>query len=253
MRYFNHIASQYDHVRGKEIFNSLLNTVKLLHDANDGWILDVGTGTGLFSVSLAKHGYRIIGVDRNSQMLAQAISKGNMKDCDFEGVLGSAENLPFPSESFYLVISTNAIHHFKLYEHFQEVSRILRPGGYYIIFSRFRDQNVRSIWGQHFPFFVDKETRLYDPEDFKRIEKYFPEFKLESIEELLFKVPFSIDRLISEAKYKKYSTFAFYSEKEFRKAFKKFQSDIIKKTDKVQKLEIGRIIFRKKSDNYLLN
>ena len=249
MKYFNYISSNYDRVRGKEIFNSLLKTVKLFHIKDNDWILDVGTGTGLFSVLLAEHGFHIIGTDRNLQMLARAISKRNNNDCNFEAVLGSAEQLPFPSETFYLVISTNAIHHFDLHQHLKEVSRVLKTGGHYIIFSRFHEQNVRSIWGQDFPMFADKETRLYNPEDFRLLKKYFPELKLESIEELTFEIPFSVDRLIYEAQQKKYSTFAFYSEDEFQQAFRQFRSNIIKRNDKLQIVKTGRVIFGKKLDN----
>ena len=245
MEYFDQIASHYDQVRGEEIFNSLLKTVEYHHNGNNYWILDIGTGTGLFSVELAKRGFRGIGVDRNSQMLSQAISKGTNLNCCFEGVLGSAERLPFPSECFYIVISTNAIHHFDLIKHFKEISRILKLGGRYIIYTRLHDQNVRSIWGQYFPLFVDKEIRLYNIEDFMQMEKYFPEFKLESFEELKFEIPFSAERLIDEARQKKYSTFALYTEEEFQKAFKIFKANISKHKHKNLELETGQIIFRK--------
>ena len=244
--YFTSIASKFNKVRGNEILDTLLDTVKFLHNGTQNWVLDVGAGTGRFSIALTKKGFRIIGIDRNAQMLSHAVSNGNTNNQSFEGVLGAAENLPFPENSFYLIVSTNAIHHFNLHPHFQEISRILKPGGYYIIFSRFHEQNVRSIWGQYFPLFAEKETRLYNPEDFKRIENYFPQIKLESIEELKFEVPFSANRLINEAKSNKYSTFALYTDEEFKQAFKKFQIDIAKYKCDVQKVETGRIIFRKK-------
>ena len=245
MLYFDEIASQYDRIRGKEIFDSLLSTVKLLYNGNNDWILDVGTGTGLFSSQLSHYGYRIIGIDKNSQMLFRAISKGSSNGYIFKGVLGSAEKLPFPSQSFYLVISTNAIHHFKLYQHFQEVTRILKPGGHYIIFSRFHNQNVRSIWGQYFPHFAEKETRLYNSADFEQLTRDFPEMKLISSEELKFEIPFSAQQLIEEEKQKKYSNFVFYSEKEFKNALQKFEANIVKHKNTIQNVEIGRIIFRK--------
>lgn len=246
MNYFNHIASKYDQVRGKEILNSLLKTIKLFHNGDNDWILDVGTGTGLFSTALTRLGYNIIGIDINAQMLSFAASKVKKNGCHFEGVLSSAEHLPFPDNSFNIVISTNAIHHFKLQQHFQEISQILKPGGYYIIFSRFQEQNIRSIWGKYFPQFAEKEIRLYNPEDFEQLEKYFPEFKLESIEELTFEIPFSPARLINKARQKKYSTFAFYTEQEFQQALKKFETNIAKHKRKVQKIEIGRIVYKKK-------
>ena len=61
--YFQDIAQNYEDVRGTEIWPSLLHTLSSVVP-NTRTVLDVATGTGLFSVRLAQQGFRVIGVDQ---------------------------------------------------------------------------------------------------------------------------------------------------------------------------------------------
>jgi hypothetical protein len=69
---------------------------------------------------------------------------------------------------------------------------------------------------------------------------------LESLEELSFKKPFSRDRLLQIARRRKYSTFAFYGEEEFLRAFATFRSRLESWSDNFYLAEIGRIVFRRR-------
>lgn len=73
---------------------------------------------------------------------------------------------PFSDECFDVLLSTNAIHHFDLIKSLKECARVLKKGGSYVVFSRFREQNDRSFWGKNFPKFAVKENRLYNREEF---------------------------------------------------------------------------------------
>ncbi len=241
--YFDDIAQEYEDVRGTEIWPSLLHTIRSL-DSNTRRVLDVATGTGLFGVRLAEEGFHVLGLDRNPHMLAQAIRKAKQQDCSFRGVLGLAEQLPLPERSISVMFSTNAIHHFDLQTHFTEVKRVLKPGGCYVVYTRFRKQNDRSIWGRLFPHFAEKETRLYNPEDFQGLEAEFPELALESLDELSFEKPFSRHRLLQIARQRLYSTFMFYSEEEFWRGYATFRSGLESWSDSSYLAEIGRIVFR---------
>ena len=243
--YFQDIAQNYEDVRGTEIWPSLLHTLSSVVP-NTRTVLDVATGTGLFSVRLAQHGFRVIGVDQNPHMLAQAKSKAKRQACSFQGILGLAEQLPLSESSISVMFSTNAIHHFDLQAHFREVSRVLRPGGSYVVYTRFWKQNARSIWGQLFPHFAQRESRLYHPEDFERLDREFPELMLDSLDELSFEIPFSSERLLDAARQRKYSTFAFYSEEEFWRAYATFRSRLESWSESSHPAEIGRIVFRRR-------
>ena len=241
--YFDDIAQEYKCVRGTEIWPSLLHTIRSV-DSNTRRVLDVATGTGLFSVRLAEEGFHVLGLDQNPRMLAQAIRRAKQQACSFQGVLGLAEQLPLAERSISVMFSTNAIHHFDLQAHFAEVKRVLKPGGCYVVYTRFQKQNARSIWGRLFPHFAEKETRLYHPEDFEKLEAEFPELTLESLNELSFEKPFSRDRLLQTTRQRKYSTFSFYGEEEFWRAYATFRSRLESWSDSSYLAEIGRIVFR---------
>jgi len=59
-------------------------------------------------------------------------------------------------------MSFNAIHHYDLEKFFSEVYGSLKDDGHLFIYTRLRNQNYRSIWGEHFPLFADMENRLYE-------------------------------------------------------------------------------------------
>ncbi|MDA2928747.1 class I SAM-dependent methyltransferase [Acidobacteria bacterium AH-259-O06] len=244
-KYFDEIAPKYDHLRGSEIWSSLLSSIGSF-DHKGSPVLDIATGTGLFSVRLAAQGFHVLGLDRNPRMLMQAMRKAREQHCSFQAVLGSAEQLPLLGNSIAVMFSTNAVHHFDIREHFTEVQRVLRPRGYYVVYTRFREQNARSIWGRFFPHFSEKEIRLYKPEHFERLDQEFPELALESLDEFSFEKPFSRDRLLQVARQRKYSTFALYSEAEFRQAYATFSSRLNHWSDKFYLAEMGRIVFRRR-------
>ena len=243
--YFDDIAQVYESVRGTEIWPSLLHTIRSA-GSHTRVVVDVATGTGLFSLRLAKEGFHVIGVDQNSQMLAQATYKAKRQACSFQGILGLAEQLPLSESSIPVMFSTNAIHHFNLQAHFREVQRVLRSGGSYVVYTRFRKQNARSIWGQLFPHFAQRESRLYHPEDFERLEREFPDLMLDSLDELSFEIPFSSDHLLETARQRKYSTFSFYSEEEFWRAYATFRSRLESWSESYHPAEIGRLVFRRR-------
>ena len=243
--YFDGVAQDYARVRGTEIWSSLLQTLSSVA-RNPRTVLDIATGTGLFSVRLAQQGFHVIGVERNSHMLTQAIRKAREGDCSFQAVRGLAEQLPLPEKSISTMFSTNAIHHFDFQAHFREVQRVLKPGGYYIVYTRFKKHNARSIWGRLFPHFAEKETRLYNPADFKGLEGECSELVLDSLDELSFEIQFSCDRLLQSARLRKYSTFALYDEAEFWRAFATFRARLQEWSEAVHVAEIGRIVFRRR-------
>lgn len=70
-------------------------------------ILDVGCGSGFFTILLAKQGYEVVGTDLTPEMIERSreLAKEEGVDCKFE--IMDAENLEFPDETFDAVISRN--------------------------------------------------------------------------------------------------------------------------------------------------
>ena len=90
-------------------------------------VLDVGCGTGNYTVALEKTiGCSCWGIDPSEQMLAKALERtqtAHMKR-------GQAENLDYPAEYFDLVFSVDVIHHLvDRLAYFREAHRILKDDG----------------------------------------------------------------------------------------------------------------------------
>ena len=95
-------------------------------------LLDVGCGTGYLLDFLARRKKaNYCGLDLSQGMLSVARSK-NIPGVCF--VQGSAECLPFPTESFDVLTCIQSFHH---YPHpnraMQEAFRVLKPGGIYLL------------------------------------------------------------------------------------------------------------------------
>jgi len=97
--------------------------------------LDAGCGTGFLTFELAARGYHVIGVDFAPSMIAEARRKSTalgVSSVRFEEA--DAEQLPFTSASFDLVISRHLLWTLPHPEAaIDEWIRVLRPGGRLVV------------------------------------------------------------------------------------------------------------------------
>jgi len=70
-------------------------------------ILDVGCGTGVFTLDILSSGARVIGLDISRPMIVRACYKA--KKYPFEALVGDMMSLPFADESFDKAVSVTAI------------------------------------------------------------------------------------------------------------------------------------------------
>jgi ubiquinone/menaquinone biosynthesis C-methylase UbiE len=94
--------------------------------------LEIGAGTGYFSLNLARAG--LIGeltcTDISQGMLDELAGTAARLGVEVETVCTDAEGLPFPDDSFDLVFGHAILHHIPdLEQAFREFRRVLRPGG----------------------------------------------------------------------------------------------------------------------------
>ena len=93
-------------------------------------ILDVGCGSGFFTILLGKQGHEVTGIDLTPDMIEKSkeLAKEEQIDCRFE--IMDAENLNFPDATFDVVISRNLTWTLpdagRAYE---EWCRVLKKGG----------------------------------------------------------------------------------------------------------------------------
>ncbi|HVE69074.1 MAG TPA: class I SAM-dependent methyltransferase [Solirubrobacteraceae bacterium] len=98
-----------------------------------GRALEVGAGTGYFSLNLMQAGVvgQAVCMDISPGMLETLAENARRLRLDVETVAGDAEALPLPDASFDLVLGHAVLHHIPdLGQAFAEFHRVLRPGGW---------------------------------------------------------------------------------------------------------------------------
>jgi ubiquinone/menaquinone biosynthesis C-methylase UbiE len=120
-------ATGQDQVRGK-----LAKALGARGGRSFGDALEIGSGTGYFSLNLLQLGAirRLTATDISPGMLRRLSDTAAALGLEAETVASEAEALPFEDESFDIVLGHAVLHHIPDLERaFSEFRRVLRPGG----------------------------------------------------------------------------------------------------------------------------
>jgi len=227
--HFTHIAGNYERLRTTDD-----EPIRLIRAKLDGKprleAADVGCGVGRYVEKL----FNVLGdrlflycIDENEIMLASLKKNLNGRNGNrVKAVRAVARALPLSDGSLDFLMTFNAVHHFDLPAFLTESARVLREGGLLFVYTRLRSQNGKSIWGKYFPGFNEKETRLYELDEFLKAVNNESRLRLESIEFFRYKREASLDRLIEQASNHHYSTFSLYDEEELKRALGEFRRKI---------------------------
>jgi ubiquinone/menaquinone biosynthesis C-methylase UbiE len=140
-RYHDAAAHEYDAKWGidfgdvgqEQVRLKLVKALGKLDGGSFGDALEIGSGTGYFSLNLMQLGVieRLTATDISPGMLEQLASTAAALGLDeVTTVTTEAEELPFEDESFDLVLGHAVLHHIPdLDRAFAEFKRVLRPGG----------------------------------------------------------------------------------------------------------------------------
>lgn len=108
--------------------------------------LDLGCGTGNYTIAFHQRGYTVVGLDPSPSMLKRAREKCG----EIVWIRDIAEQIPFLENEYAGVFSVNAVHHFdNLDEPFNQVYSILREGGKFVAFMPTTDQ-MEKFWISHY-------------------------------------------------------------------------------------------------------
>ncbi len=117
-----------------------------LQPTKKGIYLDIGCGTGNYTIELHKRGFRFIGIDPSKQML----EKAKLKNTHIDWKIGSAENIGLPGNFVNGIIGSLTIHHWtNLRIGFFELNKVLKPNGRIVIFTSTPKQ-MRGYWLNHY-------------------------------------------------------------------------------------------------------
>jgi SAM-dependent methyltransferase len=145
LRDYSRQARTYDETRSAS--PSVLGPLReALAGAPGRRLVDVGGGTGNYSVALRAEGWEPLVVDRQPEMLARAAAKG------LDTLEADAQRLPLADASADAVMLVSMLHHVEQPARaLAEARRILRPGGRLalMVFTR---EDVASMWlSDYFP------------------------------------------------------------------------------------------------------
>lgn len=163
-------------------------------------ILDIGCGTGNFSIKLAQQGALVIGVDTSRKMLAKARKKARQEKLDIEFKEMDCLSLQFLNNTFDGVLSMATIEFITDYpKMISEMFRVCKKGGSILVGTINRD----SAWGTLYQNVeYQKEVRVFQNAHFRTPEELskIKEEALVDIRECLFIPPDLPESEISQEK-----------------------------------------------------
>lgn len=131
-----------------------------------GRVLDVGCGVGYGSALVAAQVREVVGIDVSEPSIARAKAQYRSENLKFAAM--PATELDFPDGSFDAAYSIQVIEHIEDVElHLSEVTRVLRPGGRFIVATP--NRLTYSPDGLHNPFHVKE----YDARELESLLRSF--------------------------------------------------------------------------------
>lgn len=183
-------------------------------------ILDVGCGTGIYAIELAKLGAEVVGIDNSEEILnfakeklekinGETFEKDNLKKLEgnlesqkeksklkVNFILGNAENLPFVNNSFDIVISILSLCFIK--EHKKALAEMKRVAKEKVVIAVLNKNSLYYFQKRNSPSY--KNARFYTINDFNddNITKFKTTvFAMSFFPKFLLKFFYKIDNTLS--------------------------------------------------------
>lgn len=148
---YNTIGNGYNDTRQPDKY--ILSKLNEWLDPKEGCLyLDIGCGTGNYTIEIAAQKYDFVGVDPSKKMLEIAKKKSQ----NINWLTGTAEEIPTESKIFDGIIGTLTIHHWtNLRKAFAELYRVMKVDAKIVLFTSTPEQMKRYWLNQYFPLMME--------------------------------------------------------------------------------------------------
>ena len=190
---------------------------------------DIGCGSGRYSLMLfeALEGLSLTCIDYSRKMLEELertlVARGIAR---FEVIHSRIEEIVLAPASYDCLCSFNAVHHFDLPAYIAQVAAALKLDGQGFVYTRTSSQNAASVWGRYFPGFLEKENRLYRLSDMVQCVEETHGLEMVAARRFRFLRRSILERILTQARNKHYSTFSLYNAQEMESALARFEANI---------------------------
>lgn len=184
-----------DELAYEEITNKILNTIK-----KEDIILEIATGTGNIALKIAEKADKIVAVDFSDNMIEIAKEKAKKRSIsNVKFQIQDAYNLEFESNSFDVVVISNALHIMTDPDKaLLEIRRVLRPTGILIAPTFVHAESKKAMILSKFMSLTG--FRTYNKWTEKTYGKYLLEHGLDIKETSIFRASFNIAYVVATLK-----------------------------------------------------
>lgn len=141
-KYWNERSNEFCDLRMSELssnkkelwFQEIKRNIDNINDSKFN-ILDIGTGTGFFSIILSSLGHNVTGIDLSENMINNANKTARLLGYDIDFRVMDAQNLDFEDKTFDIIITRNLTWTLpNVCEAYKEWHRVLKENGKLINF-----------------------------------------------------------------------------------------------------------------------
>jgi ubiquinone/menaquinone biosynthesis C-methylase UbiE len=147
-RFWDSFAKKYDKFIIKHVNKTYTSLIQLINSelSTEFKVLEIGTGTGIISLSIANKVKNIVAIDYAPEMIKIAnikLEESNLTNIEFK--VNSATNIEYPNKYFDLIIASNIFHLLPEPEKaLHEIIRLLTNNGKVILPTYCHGQNLKT-------------------------------------------------------------------------------------------------------------
>lgn len=132
---FDGVAPDWDRIQAPFYASGVRESVLMRLVPRDLTVADIGCGTGLLTLTLARVARRVVAVDASARMVRltrEKVARASLPNV--EVMRGRAESLPLPSASVDAAFAFHLLRHLpRPADALGEIARILKPGGRLVV------------------------------------------------------------------------------------------------------------------------